>query len=249
MRPFYITAKLNLYPLKDEIFNLPINELYKGIVLSPNFCIELPIAWWNKYTPSKPQLLPTTIPKNKIKPMVDSRLLSFSPYAIQYSNFFQTPNSNYQEINIFISKNYFAGGITKGTSSINGIIVDSTTKELRHPHYSLGIRYRYYWKKDDNYSGIFTGLSLKVIQAQYEYYYNIDELIYKDEGKGINFEFELGKRYNFSLFTIAPSIGIGYQICDIKNENGEEYLNGVRPNAGLGFGVYLGSLYEKLKND
>ena len=88
--------------------------------------------------------------------MVDSRLLSFSPYAIQYSKFFQTPNSNYQEINIFISKNYFAGGITKGTSSINGIIVDSTTKELRHPHYSLGIRYRYYWKKDDNYSGIFS---------------------------------------------------------------------------------------------
>ena len=249
MRPFYFTAKLNLYPLRDEVFNLPINELYQGIVVSPNLGVEVPFSWWGKYIPDKPQLLPMTIPKNKIKPMVDSRLLSFSPYAIQYSKFFQTPNSNYQEINIFISKNYFEGGITKGTSSINGIIVDSTTKELRHPHYSLGIRYRYYWKKDDNYSGIFTGLSLKVIQAQYEYYYNIDELIYKDEGKGINFEFELGKRYNFSLFTIAPSIGIGYQICDIKNENGEEYLNGVRPNAGLGFGVYLGSLYEKLKND
>ena len=48
MRPFYIIIKLNLYPIKDEILNLPINELYKGIDLYPSVGMEFPIFWWKE---------------------------------------------------------------------------------------------------------------------------------------------------------------------------------------------------------
>ena len=42
MRPFYMTAKINLYVLKDE------NELLKNIVLSPNMGMGFPINWWSE---------------------------------------------------------------------------------------------------------------------------------------------------------------------------------------------------------
>ena len=48
MRPYYIIIKLILYPIKDELFNLPINELYKGIDLYLSVGMEFPIFWWKE---------------------------------------------------------------------------------------------------------------------------------------------------------------------------------------------------------
>ena len=133
MKPFFITAKLHLFPIKDKIFTLPLNDIHNGLQLYPSIGFDFPLSWWKEHL--KPVLIS---PQEEVIAQIDSSKIIRKTFSFSYG---LTRNRNIIEIaKDYRVTNYFSTYVFSGWPSVYGIGLEVNTNY--------------------NYHGFFAGFSL-----------------------------------------------------------------------------------------